>query len=210
MNSNPLKPLPRKIPKEIHPKKMNKINRIKRPLDNITNIQTTLYENSLKNPRIGNKDKKGKKKEKKIETKTPKLIESTIQNNSSIQMVLTPNCTSTISQESPIKQKTTNTDPSLVAEYSEEIYQQFLENEKKYQPSIDYIEETQNMINEKMREILVDWLIETSQEHEFHSETLFLAINLVDRFLSKYSVSKQQFQLLGAACLMIASKYEEI
>jgi hypothetical protein len=41
-------------------------------------------------------------------------------------------------------------------------------------------------------------------------ETLFITVNLIDRFLSKYSIEKSQVQLVGVTSLLIATKYEEI
>ena len=61
-----------------------------------------------------------------------------------------------------------------------------------------------------MRSILVDWLVEVGEEYKLHSETLFLAVNYIDRFLSKMSVKRDKLQLVGAACMFIAAKYEEI
>ena len=43
----------------------------------------------------------------------------------------------------------------------------------------------QNDINEKMRAILVDWLIEVHYKFKLLPETLFLTINLIDRYLEK-------------------------
>ena len=44
---------------------------------------------------------------------------------------------------------------------------------------------TQIDINEKMRAILVDWLIEVHLKFKLLPETLFLTINLIDRYLEK-------------------------
>jgi len=40
-------------------------------------------------------------------------------------------------------------------------------------------------------------------------ETLYLAINMLDRMLSKKQCSLSRLQLLGTTCLRIAAKYEE-
>lgn len=61
-----------------------------------------------------------------------------------------------------------------------------------------------------MRCILVDWLVEVAEEYKLHRETLFLAVNYIDRFLSKISVLRGKLQLVGAASMFLASKYEEI
>ena len=40
-------------------------------------------------------------------------------------------------------------------------------------------------INEKMRGILVDWIIEVHLRFKLKPETLFLCINIIDRYLEK-------------------------
>jgi cyclin A len=61
-----------------------------------------------------------------------------------------------------------------------------------------------------MRAILVDWLVEVALEYRLCSDTLHLTIALLDRFLSKVPISRDQLQLAGIACMWAASKYEEI
>jgi len=70
--------------------------------------------------------------------------------------------------------------------------------------------ESQPEINEKMRSILVDWLIEVHNRFELMAETLYLTINLVDRFLSMTTVPRRELQLVGIGAMLIACKYEEI
>jgi hypothetical protein len=65
-------------------------------------------------------------------------------------------------------------------------------------------------INAKMRGILVDWLIEVHRKFELMPETLYLTINIVDRFLCVKAVSRRELQLVGISSMLIASKYEEI
>lgn len=69
---------------------------------------------------------------------------------------------------------------------------------------------SQPEINEKMRAILVDWLIEVHNRFELMPETLYLTINLVDRFLSAKAVPRRELQLVGIGAMLIACKYEEI
>ena len=56
-----------------------------------------------------------------------------------------------------------------------------------------------------MRSILVDWLVEVSEEYKLHTETVFLAVNYIDRFLSYMSVQRARLQLVGTACMFIAA-----
>jgi cyclin A len=110
----------------------------------------------------------------------------------------------------------------------------YRKHETKYLPEADYIGTVQKDINEKMRTILVDWLVEVGEEYELDSQTfhkavrgwLFssfkarlvvslavlyaLQVNLVDRCLKKIKINRKQFQLLGCACMMVAAKFEEV
>jgi cyclin B len=62
-----------------------------------------------------------------------------------------------------------------------------------------------------MRGVLVDWLVEVHWKFKLYPETLFLTINLLDRFLSvKPNIARNQLQLVGVTCLLIAAKYEDI
>jgi hypothetical protein len=65
-------------------------------------------------------------------------------------------------------------------------------------------------VNENIRAVLVDWIINVHMKFKLLPETLFITVNLIDRFLSKYSIDRSQVQLLGVASLLIATKYEEI
>lgn len=68
-----------------------------------------------------------------------------------------------------------------------------------------------DIITPKMREILVEWLIEVQQEYKLHRKTLFLAVSYIDRVLgSSMPLTKRDLQLLGATCMWIAAKFEEL
>ena len=56
----------------------------------------------------------------------------------------------------------------------------------------------------------MDWLVEVAEEYKLHTETLFLSVNYIDRFLSKNNVVRGKLQLVGITAMLIASKYEEI
>ena len=61
-----------------------------------------------------------------------------------------------------------------------------------------------------MRTVLVDWLIEVHLKFTLLPETLYLTVNLIDRYLALESVSRKRLQLVGVTAMLIASKYEEI
>ena len=59
-----------------------------------------------------------------------------------------------------------------------------------------------------MRSLLVDWMVEVQENFEMNHETLYLAVKIVDLYLSKVVVGKETLQLVGAAAMFIASKYD--
>ena len=72
------------------------------------------------------------------------------------------------------------------------------------------VEMSGNETTDKMRQILIDWLVDVHQSFKLKEETLQLAILYLDEFQRIRTVSKDSYQLLGITCLWIASKYEEI
>lgn len=70
--------------------------------------------------------------------------------------------------------------------------------------------DSQPEINEKMRAILTDWLVEVHNKFDLMPETLYLTINIVDRYLAKKTVPRRELQLVGISAMLMASKYEEI
>jgi len=61
-----------------------------------------------------------------------------------------------------------------------------------------------------MRGILLDWLVQVHARFRLLPETLFLCVNIIDRFLSARVVSLAKLQLVGITCLLLAAKVEEI
>jgi hypothetical protein len=67
------------------------------------------------------------------------------------------------------------------------------------------------MINWKMRALLLDWMIEVSAEFALQRETLYLALNYLDRYLGTVlNIQRTDFQLVGTTALYLACKMEEI
>ncbi|KAK4792038.1 hypothetical protein SAY86_022473 [Trapa natans] len=101
-------------------------------------------------------------------------------------------------------------DPRFCATIASEIYEHLHLSEVRRRPLTDFMERVQNDINASMRAVLIDWLVEVSEEYRLVPETLFLAVNYIDRYLSGNPVNRQKLQLLGVTCMMIAAKYEEV
>lgn len=100
-------------------------------------------------------------------------------------------------------------DPLMAAEYVVEIFDYLRDLEMTTLPNPQYIEH-QPDLEWKMRGILVDWLIEVHTRFRLLPETLFLAVNIIDRFLSAEQVALDRLQLVGVTAMFIASKYEEV
>ncbi|PTB47159.1 uncharacterized protein TrAFT101_003408 [Trichoderma asperellum] len=100
-------------------------------------------------------------------------------------------------------------DPLMVAEYANEIFDYLRELEVRSVPNADYMSH-QDDLEWKTRGILVDWLIEVHTRFHLLPETLFLAVNIIDRFLSEKVVQLDRLQLVGITAMFIASKYEEV
>ncbi|CAN9149146.1 unnamed protein product [Alternaria alternata] len=100
-------------------------------------------------------------------------------------------------------------DPLMVSEYVVEIFEYLKELEIATMANPDYME-SQTELEWKMRGILVDWLLEVHTRFRLLPETLFLAVNIIDRFLSAKIVQLDRLQLVGVTAMFIASKYEEV
>ncbi|EYU18599.1 hypothetical protein ABFS82_10G151400 [Erythranthe guttata] len=95
-----------------------------------------------------------------------------------------------------------------VVEYIEDMYK-FYKSAEHEGRAHDYMD-SQPEINEKMRAILIDWLVQVHQKFELSPETFYLTVNIVDRYLASKSTSRRELQLVGLSSMLIASKYEEI
>ncbi|CAD6572617.1 MAG: hypothetical protein CYPHOPRED_004899 [Cyphobasidiales sp. Tagirdzhanova-0007] len=100
-------------------------------------------------------------------------------------------------------------DTSMVAEYSEEIFKYMEELEIESMPNPNYME-SQTEIEWPMRATLIDWLLQVHMRYHMLPETLWITINIVDRFLSNRIVSLVKLQLVGITAMFVAAKYEEI
>ena len=104
------------------------------------------------------------------------------------------------------------TNKQIPKEYLNIIYSNLLKEEKEGmnpKPIYNYMND-QNEINEQMRSILVDWIIDVHHKFGFTDETLFMTVLIIDRYATIRQISRMKLQLLGITALMIACKHEEI
>jgi len=99
--------------------------------------------------------------------------------------------------------------PQHVSEYAQDIFGILKREEPVLLPSPTYMER-QVHINAKMRAILIDWLVDVHKKYKLRPETLFLSVNLIDRYLDSQVTAQRQLQLVGVTALMIAAKFEEV
>ncbi|KAL1801949.1 hypothetical protein ACET3Z_030596 [Daucus carota] len=121
-------------------------------------------------------------------------------------------CTPEMIVKKTLKKIAEKKDGQLKKGHSPLIYQclRSMEAEEKRRPLSNYMEKVQTDITIGMREILVDWLVEVADEYKLISDTLYLAVSYIDRYLSSHALSRNKLQLLGVSCMLIASKHEEI
>lgn len=67
-----------------------------------------------------------------------------------------------------------------------------------------------NAVSDRVRAILVDWLVEVCRKFKLLDDTLHLAVFLFDEYQKNNSVAMSEVQMTGCACTYIASKVEEV
>jgi len=100
-------------------------------------------------------------------------------------------------------------DPLAVTSYVQDMYDYFRTKEVLTAANPGYMD-NQSEVNSRMRGILVDWLLDVHLKFRLVPETLYLTVNIIDRFLETSDVPRQKLQLIGVTALLIGSKYEEI
>jgi cyclin B len=100
-------------------------------------------------------------------------------------------------------------DPQVLDYYKSDILSHLLDSEREFLPRLGYMS-VHVEINEKMRAILIDWLVDVHFKFKLNDETLYLAVNIIDRYLERTPITRVRLQLVGVSAMLIASKYEDI
>lgn len=107
-----------------------------------------------------------------------------------------------------------SSDARLLNSLTMDSYGTLISNSMKHSKTLmDYIlAQKHPEITVEMRCVLIDWMIEVGEEFKMHSGTIFLAVSIIDRYLSRASSSlpRNRFQLLGITAILVASKLEEM
>lgn len=137
----------------------------------------------------------------KVETKKPVAVEEFYEDEVEVKETFAPGVQDLDAEDYD--------DPLMVAEYVGEIFEYLKVLEEATMPNPDYMAH-QDHLEWHLRGVLVDWLIEVHARFHLLPETMFLAINIIDRFLSTRAVELEKLQLVGITAMFIASKYEEV
>jgi len=100
--------------------------------------------------------------------------------------------------------------PQLCSEYALETYVYLKQLEARGTVPSNYL--TGCPTNEKMRSVLIDWLVEVQIQFKLLQETLFLTVNTIDRYMAAQgkTVPRSKLQLVGVSAMFLVSKIEEI
>ena len=164
----------------------------------------------------GSKIKIIKKKKNKLLNIINNLNESLDKNDKYIKKTNTDIFSSPDISNSNENDKIKKSNPQQAEEYTKDIIESLLSeedyyfNKKKYIDPL-YLENEDSELTPEMRTIAVDWLVLIHYKiFKFSENTLFLAIQIFDRYLSKVILNTEQTELLLYTSFMLASKHNEI
>uniref|UniRef100_A0A3P8RPB2 Cyclin B2 n=1 Tax=Amphiprion percula TaxID=161767 RepID=A0A3P8RPB2_AMPPE len=98
--------------------------------------------------------------------------------------------------------------PQLCSEYVKDIYKYLHMLEIQQAVRANYMQGYE--ITERMRALLIDWLVQVHARFQLLQETLYLTVAILDRFLQVQPVSRRKLQLVGVTAMLVACKYEEM
>ena len=103
---------------------------------------------------------------------------------------------------------------SLLDDYGEDIFKNIKKEEKMnvcdYSSKDLFRLQDKKYFNEKNRGIIFQWLVKNNHKWKLNDDTVYMAMNILDRYISKYKVENSEFQLVAISSYLIASKYEDI
>jgi len=98
-------------------------------------------------------------------------------------------------------------DPQCVAEYVTDIFNKLEDDEIYHLKAPEGLKATGGR---EERASAVDWMLEVQVAYKLRTETLFLAVSLLDSFLRLNKVSQRELKLAVVCSLFVAGKFEEI
>jgi len=100
--------------------------------------------------------------------------------------------------------------PQLCSEYAMEMFAYLQTLEQKKLIRVGHL--NGSLTSDKMRAVLIDWLVEVQIQFKLLQETLFGTIEILDRYMAidGKSISRDRLQLVGVSCMFLAAKIEEV
>ncbi|XGW26115.1 hypothetical protein V3C99_007044 [Haemonchus contortus] len=99
-------------------------------------------------------------------------------------------------------------DIANVSEFAFDIFKYYKSREKLFHVG-DYLPQ-HPQLSKQTRAVVADWMVEIQETFELNHETLYMAVKILDLYLSKtQGVQKDDLQVLASAAFFIASKFEE-
>eukprot|EP00951_Prasinocladus_malaysianus_P027283 scaffold244241_cov40-Prasinocladus_malaysianus.AAC.1 len=138
----------------------------------------------------------------------PRVLGRCVSASASTQRAVPAAVPSSRAQQLPDIDSVDTTNPLAASEYACDIYKFYHRIEKSFMVSSTYMS-NQTEISSWMRSVLVDWLVEVHLKFKLSPETLYLTVNIIDRFLAVRHVGRKQLQLVGVTAMFLAAKYEE-
>jgi len=105
---------------------------------------------------------------------------------------------------------TDDSDPQRVSEYAADIYGKLGRDEANHRRPLPSYMNDQPDLDASARASIVDWLVGVQMRYNLKTETLFLAVSILDRFLATKRVQRKDLQLVACTSAFIAAKFEEI
>ena len=103
---------------------------------------------------------------------------------------------------------------ALMDDYGDDIFRYLMKNENvnisNYANKDLFNLQDKKYFNEKNRSIIFNWLVKNNFKWKLKDDTIYIAMNLMDRYISKYPSKNSEFQLIAISSYLIASKYEDI
>ncbi|XP_076063920.1 G1/S-specific cyclin-D2-like [Oratosquilla oratoria] len=78
-----------------------------------------------------------------------------------------------------------------------------------YLPTQNYFRHIQGDIQPYMRKCVAKWMLDVCEEQNCEDQVFVTSVNYMDRFLGLHVLERMQLQILGAACLLLASKMRQ-
>ena len=107
-----------------------------------------------------------------------------------------------------------NSNPQFVYEYISDIIQYYSQNESVnvINYSNENIFKLQNIdyFNAKKRKSILEYLFYYNYRWKLNNDSMYLTANIMDRYINKVKINKNEYELIGLASFLIASKYEDI